>query len=69
MTDEPETRQYRLKDDIDQVIRSGLILRGDETIELKPSNAEEHSDVLVVATDSSADSKDAKGAEDQEADE
>jgi len=71
MTDEPETRQYRLRDDVEQVIRSGLILRAGETIELEPTEAEAHSDVLVVATEGSADADadvDAAQADGEEAD-
>jgi hypothetical protein len=47
MTDESDIHAYRLRDDIDGVVRSGLVLRDDATIELNPREAEEHADVLV----------------------
>jgi hypothetical protein len=47
MTDDSDTQAYRLKDDIDAAVRSGLVLRDDATIELSPTEAEEHADVLV----------------------
>jgi len=47
MTDDSDIHTYRLRDDIDAVVRSGLVLRDDATIELNPREAEEHADVLV----------------------
>jgi hypothetical protein len=47
MTDDSDIQAYRLKDDIDAAVRSGLVLRGEATIKLSPTEAEEHADVLV----------------------
>jgi len=62
MTDESDIHAYRLRDDIDAVVRSGLVLRGEATIELNPREAEEHADVLVPVEGDQTDS----GAEDQD---
>jgi len=50
MTDDTDTQEYRLRDDVEQVVRSGLVLKGDATVTLAPEDADEHADVLV-ATD------------------
>jgi hypothetical protein len=62
MTDESDIQAYRLRDDIDAVVRSGLVLRDDATIELNPREAEEHADVLVPVEGDQTDS----GGEDQD---
>ena len=46
-----ETRQYQLRDGIERVHRSGLVLEAGETIEAYPDVLDEHGDVIeeVVA--------------------
>jgi len=44
--DEPEKHEYRLQDGVDRVVRSGVVLEGDESIEAYPDIEEEHGDVL-----------------------
>lgn len=41
-----ETQEYRLQDDVDRVVRSGLVLEGDETVTLDDRAAAQHEDVL-----------------------
>lgn len=43
MTDQ---REYRLRDGITRVHRSGLVLEADETIEAYPDVLDDHGDVL-----------------------
>jgi len=52
-----EPTEYRLQDDIDQVVRAGLVLKGDQTVTLAPDEAAAHDDVLkpVDGDDSSSD--------------
>jgi len=76
MTDDSDIQAYQLRDDIDAVVRSGLVLRDDATIELNPREAEEHADVLVPVegdwsayVDSTGDDQDDVVDDDQEADE
>jgi len=71
---ELDSQAYRLKNDVDAVVRSGLVLRDDAMIELNPGEAEEHADVLVPvegdwseAADSTGDDQD--DVDEQEADE
>lgn len=47
-----EPREYRLKDGLDRVVRAGLVLEGDETVELRPSEARDHADYIEPVTDS-----------------
>jgi len=42
---------YRLKDGIRRVVRSGLVLEGDETIEAYPDLWTDNQDVLTKVTD------------------
>lgn len=47
MTDtDTDTTEYRLQDDVTRVVRSGLVLKGDETVELTADEAAAHDDVL-----------------------
>lgn len=43
---ETETTEYQLTDDVDRVVRAGLVLEADDTVKADPSILEEHGDVL-----------------------
>lgn len=66
-TEEPERQTYRLQEGVDRVVRSGLVLEGDETIEAYPDIEREHGDVLEHVDGDAADSDDS-GDDDEEAD-
>jgi hypothetical protein len=64
--------EYRLRDDVERVVRSGLVLEGDDTITLEPTAADPHDDVLERVdgdngSDNSTDDED--GPEGADADE
>jgi len=68
MTDaDSDTTTYRLQEDVDRVVRSGLVLEGDETVELDPAEAREHDDVLEpvdgTTDDSSSDGQDQEASD------
>lgn len=47
MTDtDSDTTEYRLQDGVGRVVRSGLVLEGDDTVTLAPDEAAAHDDVL-----------------------
>lgn len=63
---ETDTREYQLTDGVSRVVRSGLQLAAGETIDLHPTAAAEHDDVLEPVGDLVEDEED--DGEDQEED-
>lgn len=45
-----EKKTYGLQEGIQRVVRSGLVLEGNETVEAYPDLYEQHSDVLTEIT-------------------
>jgi len=41
-----EKQTYTLQEDVERVVRNGLVLEGNETVEAYPDLYEQHSDVL-----------------------
>lgn len=51
MTDTDEQIEVQLRDGIDRVVRSGVVLEADETTEAYPDILEDHGDVLERVDD------------------
>lgn len=62
-----EPREYRLKDGIEGVVRAGLVLEGDETVELRPSEAQEHEGYIEPVNDPEPEPDDGEAESEEEA--
>lgn len=49
-----DTHEYRLRDGVERIVRSGLVLTGDETVELDADDAARFEDVIERVDDGSS---------------